>query len=59
MALLSNSLHLLGLNAMAWLVECLIKTIKQGLTIMATFNIHLWDVMFPRIFIWLLMWDPN
>jgi hypothetical protein len=31
------------------MVECLIKTIKHGLTIMATINIHDWDFLLPRI----------
>jgi hypothetical protein len=40
--------------ALAWpqcniMVECLIMTIKHGLTIMATSNIHDWDSFLPRI----------
>ncbi len=41
-------------NAPAWpqcngIVECLIKTIKHRLTIMATTNIQDWDLLLPRI----------
>jgi hypothetical protein len=31
------------------MVERLIKTIKHGLTVMATTNIHDWDLLLPRI----------
>jgi hypothetical protein len=40
--------------ALAWLqcndmVECLIKTIKQGLTIMVALDIQCWDILLPHI----------
>ncbi len=40
--------------ALTWLqcndmVECLIKTIKQGLTIIVALDIQCWDIMLPHI----------
>jgi hypothetical protein len=41
-------------TALAWpqgngMVECLIKTFKHGLTVMATTNIQDWDSLLPQI----------